>query len=114
MAIDRNNDSVAPLYNPMRPAILRCIKHVCDSAGNAHKPVAICGEAGADPRMIPLLLGLGVDEFSMTPTLLLDAREAIQNLTHRKCIRLARHALKAHTGAEVSDMVTDFLGGKRR
>jgi phosphotransferase system enzyme I (PtsI) len=114
MAIDRNNDSVASLYDPMHPSILRCIKHVCDSAGKAHKPVAICGEAGADPRMIPLLLGLGVDEFSMTPTLLLDAREVIQNLTHRKCIRLARHALKARTGMEVANMVKDFMEGKRR
>lgn len=112
MAVDRNNDSVASLHDPLHPAVLRCIGQVCHAAETAKKPVSVCGEAAADPRMIPLLVGLGVTELSMTPTVLVDAKEAVRELSWNRCHRLSRHALKAPTGASVAEMVEHFRKGR--
>lgn len=113
LAIDRNNDSVAHLYDPLHPAVLRCIAHVCDAAAARGKPVTVCGEVGADPGMTPLLLGLGVAELSMTPSSILEVRERVRNLSYRACRRLARKALKAASGTEVADMVRAAFKAKR-
>jgi phosphoenolpyruvate-protein phosphotransferase (PTS system enzyme I) len=112
MAVDRNNESVAPLHDPLHPAVLRCIAQVCHAAEVAKKPVSVCGEAAADPRMIPLLVGLGVTELSMTPSVLMDAKESVRGLSWNRCHRLARHALKAPTGRSVEEMVEHFLRGR--
>lgn len=112
MAVDRNNESVAWLHDPLHPAVLRCIAQVCHAAEAAKKPVSVCGEAAADPRMIPLLVGLGVTELSMTPSVLMDAKESVRGLSWNRCHRLARHALKAPTGASVAEMVNHFLRGR--
>jgi phosphotransferase system enzyme I (PtsI) len=70
LAIDRVNDSVAHLYEPTHPAILRMLKHIVDQAHQAKIKVGVCGEMAGDPIFAPLLLGLGVDELSMSSTLL--------------------------------------------
>jgi phosphotransferase system enzyme I (PtsI) len=113
LAIDRNNDSVAHLYDPMHPAVLRCIAHVCEAAAAQGKPVTVCGEVGADPGMTPLLLGLGVQELSMTPASILEVRERVRGLSYRACHRLARKALKASSGTEVAQMVRAAFKGKK-
>ncbi len=105
MAIDRNNESVAALYDPMNPAVLRCISHVCESARAKEMPVAVCGEMASDPLMAPLLVGLGVTELSMAPEALLDVKAAVRGISYEKCRRMARHALKAGTGAEVAEIL---------
>jgi phosphotransferase system enzyme I (PtsI) len=107
LAIDRNNDAVAHLYDPMHPAVLKCIASVCDAAASAGKPVSVCGEAAADPAMVPLLVGLGVEELSMTPSSILEVKERVRGLSYRTCHRLARRALKARTGAEVAGMAAE-------
>jgi len=105
MAIDRNNESVAALYDPMNPAVLRCIAHVCD-VGRAHGlKVSVCGEVAADTAMTPLLVGLGVTDLSMSPASLLEVKSAVRQLSYEKCRRMARRALKARTGAEVAEIV---------
>lgn len=105
MAIDRNNESVAALYDPMNPAVLRCIAHVCE-VGRAHNlKVAVCGEVAADPVMTPLLVGLGVTDLSMSPASLLEVKSAVRQLNFEKCRRMARRALKAHTGTEVAEIL---------
>lgn len=109
LAIDRNNDSVAHLYDPMHPAVLRCIGHVCEAAAAEGKPVTVCGEVAADPRMTALLLGLGVGELSMTPSSILDIKGRVRNLSLRNCQKLAKKARTAHTGHEVGEMVDRFL-----
>jgi phosphotransferase system enzyme I (PtsI) len=101
LAIDRNNEAVAHLYDPFHPAVLKCIDAVCQAASGAGKRVAVCGEAAADPAMVPLLVGLGVEELSMTPSAILEVKERVRGLSYRTCHRLARKALKARTGAEV-------------
>jgi phosphotransferase system enzyme I (PtsI) len=114
MAIDRNNESVAGLYDPMNPAVLRCIAHVCE-AGRAHGlKVSVCGEVASDPSFIPLLLGLGVTELSMAPAALLEVKSAVRHLTYEKCRRMARRALKAHTGAEVAEILRGHDRAPRR
>ena len=70
LAIDRVNDRIAHLYEPTHPAILRMLKHIVDQAHLANIKVAVCGEMAGDPVFASLLLGLGVDELSMSPTLL--------------------------------------------
>ena len=113
LAVDRNNEMVADLFDTMHPSVLKCISHVCASASAKKKPVAVCGEAAADSRMIPLLLGLGVTELSMTSAVLLEAKQTVRNLSYTKCHRLVRHALKASSGKEVSEMVQKFICGKK-
>jgi phosphotransferase system enzyme I (PtsI) len=108
MAIDRNNESVAPLYDPMNPAVLRCISHVCESARVKGIPVAVCGEMASDALMAPLLVGLGVTELSMAPEALLDVKAAVRGISYEKCRRMARHALKAGTGAEVAEILESY------
>ncbi len=105
MAIDRNNESVAGLYDPMHPAVLKCIGHVCEVARARGLRVSVCGEVASDPVMTPLLVGLGVTELSMAPAALLEVKAAVRNLSYEKCRRMARRALKAGTGPEVAEIV---------
>jgi len=114
LAIDRNNDSVAHLYDPMHPAVLRGIAGVCAAGNDAGKPVTVCGEVAADPRMTPLLIGLGVTELSMTPSSILDVKERVRNLALKSCVRLAKKAVQAHTGTEVAGLVDRFLAKGER
>ncbi len=114
LAIDRNNDSVAHLYDPMHPAVIKCIGHVCEAAAAAGKPVAVCGEVAADPRMTPLLLGLGASELSMTPSSILDVKERVRNLSLKACQKLAKKARSARSGREVGEMVDRFLAKGER
>ncbi len=109
MAIDRNNESVAALYDPTHPAVLRCISHVCEAARVRGIPVAVCGEMASDAALAPLLVGLGVGELSMAPEALLDVKAAIRGLSYEKCRRMARHALKAGTGEEVADILKSYV-----
>ncbi len=109
LAIDRNNDSVAHLYDPMHPAVLKCIAAVCEAAQKAGKPVAVCGEVAADPRMTPLLLGLGVGSLSMTPSSILDVKARVRNLALKSCQKLAKKALLSPSGKGVAALVDAFL-----
>ncbi|WP_198039156.1 phosphoenolpyruvate--protein phosphotransferase [Paraburkholderia sp. SOS3] len=80
MAADRANPKLAPLYRCDHPAVLRAIAMVCDAARQAGIEVAVCGEAAAQPPMIPLLVGLGVDELSMSPACVLRAKKIVSEL----------------------------------
>ena len=111
LAIDRNNESVASLYDPLHPAVLQCIQAVCDAASAAGKHVAVCGEAASDPSLIPLFIGMGVEEFSMSPSSILDAKECVRGLSFRQCHKLARRVGKASTGPEAA-AILDAQGVK--
>ncbi|CAH0417461.1 phosphoenolpyruvate--protein phosphotransferase [Periweissella fabaria] len=105
MAADRGNEKVAYLYQPYSPSILRLIKRTIDCAHKEGKFVAVCGEMGGDPIAVPLLLGLGLDEFSMSATSILQARSLIKNLTTTDMQALANKALDLDTNDEVAELV---------
>ncbi|TCJ06177.1 phosphoenolpyruvate--protein phosphotransferase [Cytobacillus praedii] len=101
MAADRMNERVSYLYQPYNPAILRLIKMVIDAAHKEGKWAGMCGEMAGDEIAIPLLLGLGLDEFSMSATSILKARSQLRTLNKKEMEKLAAEALKMGTAEEV-------------
>ena len=96
LAIDRTDDSVSYLYDPLHPAVLRLIALTIDAGRRARIPVAMCGEMAGDARYTRLLLGMGLREFSMHPATLLDVKHLVRNSHAGKLVRLARRALASH------------------
>jgi len=94
LAVDRADDSVAHLYDPLHPAVLQLIKGVVDACARHHKPVSICGEMAGDPRYLPLMLGMGLKTLSMHPASLLEARQQIRHLEWRELQRHTDHLLQ--------------------
>ncbi len=101
MACDRTNERVAYLYQPLHPVILRLIKGVIDAAHRAGKWVGLCGEMAGDPEAVPILLGLGLDEFSMTATAIPEAKAVIRSLSLAQAREMAARALDLKTAQEV-------------
>lgn len=105
MAADRMNERVSYLYQPYNPAILRLVKMVIDAAHKEGRWVGMCGEMAGDATAIPLLLGLGLDEFSMSATSILPARSQISKLSKAEMEKLAAEALQKRTAQEVVELV---------
>lgn len=105
MAADRGNDKISYLYQPYNPSILRLIKNVIDSAHKYGKFVAMCGEMAGDPIALPILVGMGLDEFSMSATSMLQARSLMKKLNTTEMATLADQALDAETNDEVKALV---------
>jgi phosphotransferase system enzyme I (PtsI) len=101
MAADRMNERVSYLYQPYSPAILRLVKMVIDAARKEGKWAGMCGEMAGDETAIPLLLGLGLNEFSMSATSILKARSQILRLSKKEMEDLAEKALQMSTTSEV-------------
>ncbi len=80
LAVDRNNEALGDLYSPLHPAVVRVLRDVVRVAQRHDTPVTVCGEAAADPYLIPLLLALGITELSLHPSSLLEARQTIRAL----------------------------------
>lgn len=109
MAADRMNERVSYLYQPCNPAILRLVKMVIDAAHKEGKWAGMCGEMAGDEIAVPLLLGLGLDEFSMSATSILKARTQIRQLKKSDMVKLAEEALQMGTAEEVVQAVTNSL-----
>ncbi|WP_438495871.1 phosphoenolpyruvate--protein phosphotransferase [Paenibacillus sp. IHBB 3054] len=105
MAADRMNERVSYLYQPYNPAILRLVKIVIDAAHAEGKWTGMCGEMAGDSTAIPLLLGLGLDEFSMSATSILPARSQISKLSAADMKEMAAKALQLGTAEEVAALV---------
>ncbi|WP_054955523.1 phosphoenolpyruvate--protein phosphotransferase [Paenibacillus dakarensis] len=110
MAADRMNERVSYLYQPYNPAILRLVKMVIDAAHNNGRWAGMCGEMAGDATAIPLLLGLGLDEFSMSATSILPARSQISRLSRAEMQDLAAKALEMRTAEEVVELVKQATG----
>ncbi|MEK4520697.1 phosphoenolpyruvate--protein phosphotransferase [Psychrobacillus sp. FSL W7-1457] len=108
-AADRMNEQVSYLYQPYHPAILRAIQIVVEAAHKKGKWVGICGEMAGDQIAIPLLLGLGIDEFSMNPSAILRARSQITKLNKEELSEHLKHILTLATDKEVSQYVKEHL-----
>lgn len=104
LAIDRGNERVAYLYEPTHPAIIRLIKHTID-AGHQHGIwTGICGGMGGDPLLIPLLIGLGVDELSVNPSSLPLVKDAIRNLGYPEAKAIADAALASQSKLDIHEL----------
>ncbi|WP_313892145.1 phosphoenolpyruvate--protein phosphotransferase [Psychrobacillus sp.] len=108
-AADRMNEKVAYLYQPYHPAILRLVKMVIDAAHSNGKWVGMCGEMAGDEVAIPILLGLGLDEFSMSASSMLKARAQIAQLSKEQLAKHMDHLLMLPTSAEVKVYVEQNL-----
>lgn len=102
MAADRGNADVSDLYSTLDPAVLRAIKCIIVAARKRGIPCGMCGEAAADPRMLPLLVFFGLDEFSVNPASVLSVRCALSELDSIACEVIAEKALSMETEQEVS------------
>ncbi|AQU79345.1 phosphoenolpyruvate--protein phosphotransferase [Planococcus faecalis] len=106
MAADRMNESVSYLYQPFNPAILRLVKMVIDASHREGKWTGMCGEMAGDEIAIPILLGLGLDEFSMSASSILKARSQISKLSKAEMAQHTDHILALSNSQEVEDYVT--------
>ncbi|GAB6087572.1 phosphoenolpyruvate--protein phosphotransferase [Alkaliphilus crotonatoxidans] len=102
-AVDRMNEKIHHLYQPFNPAVLRLIKTVIDNGHREGIWVGMCGESAGDQRMIPILLGMGLDEFSMSPLSILPARKLIRSLSLEEAQKLAEEVLKLSTAEEIEN-----------
>ncbi|AOM82320.1 phosphoenolpyruvate--protein phosphotransferase [Salisediminibacterium beveridgei] len=105
MAADRMNEQVSYLYQPYNPAILNLVKMVIDASHQEGKWTGMCGEMAGDEIAIPLLVGLGLDEFSMSATSILPARSQLSKLTKKDAEEVAKEALRLNTSEEVESLV---------
>ncbi|MCI6068517.1 MAG: phosphoenolpyruvate--protein phosphotransferase [Galactobacillus timonensis] len=110
MAADRMSQSVSYLYQPLNPSILRLIKMTIDGAHKHGHWCGMCGEMAGDELAAPVLLGLGLDEFSMSATSMLRARRMINGLSYAEMQKLADKALEMDTMEEVSDLIKSAIG----
>jgi len=108
MAVDRVNADVAHLYTPMHPAILRFLKKIIDSAHEAGKDVGMCGEMAGDPAYSVVLLGLGLDEFSMSAVQIPKVKKIIRNVTRQDAKNLVDKLLKCSTMKEIDMTMKKF------
>ncbi len=109
LAVDRTNSKVAHLAHPLNPAVLALIKMTIDSAHAEGKWVGLCGELAGDPIAVPILLGLGLDEFSMSPARIPIIKQVLSKLHQEECKQLADNILSFCEGDEVVTYCKDFL-----
>jgi phosphotransferase system enzyme I (PtsI) len=109
LAVDRNNEHVAELYQPFHPAILRMLKSVVEQAKNAEIELSLCGEMAGDPRAALLLIGLGLRRLSMSPRRIAEIKSWIRELALGDLEQLAAESLRRSTAAEVQAHLDGFL-----
>lgn len=105
MAADRMSEKVSYLYQPYNPSLLRLIKMTIDGAHKEGKWVGMCGEMAGEQLAVPVLLGLGLDEFSMSASSILAARKMVRSLKHEDMKKLAEQAIKCSTESEVIELI---------
>jgi phosphotransferase system enzyme I (PtsI) len=109
MAVDRNNEHVAHLYQPLHPSILRMLRFIIDSARAAGIEVSLCGEMAADVRYAPLLIGMGLRRLSMSPRVVPEIKTRIRELSAARLAELAEECMAFGTAAEVQQHLETFL-----
>lgn len=109
LAIDRSNENVGYLYEPLHPALLRLIKFVIDSGKAAGIPVSMCGEMASDPLSAIILLGLGLEVFSMNPSSIPVIKNVLRSLRYKDCKRIAEIALTKKTAQEIEEFVIESV-----
>lgn len=109
LAVDRTDDRVSQLYEPLHPAILRLLRVVVRAGKRGGLPVSVCGEMASDPVLLTLLVGMGLREFSMALTAIPLAKQVVRGLNAADAAGVAARALRARTAAEVERVILQFL-----
>ena len=112
LAVDRGNEMISHLYNPMSPSVLGLIKQVIDASHAEGKWTGMCGELAGDERATLLLLGMGLDEFSMSAISVPRIKKLIRNVNFADAKALADKAMQVPTAAEIEQLVNEFLKEK--
>ena len=107
LAIDRANENVSYLYEPLHPALLRLIKNVIDAGRKANIPVSMCGEMANDPIFAIVLLGLGLENFSMNPSSIPVIKNVVRSVRYKDCKRIADMVLQKRTAQEIEEFVIE-------
>ncbi|MFN0085732.1 MAG: phosphoenolpyruvate--protein phosphotransferase [Blastocatellia bacterium] len=109
LAVDRGNENVDELFDPMHPAVLRAIRFVANAARKMQIPLNVCGEMASNPAQVIILLGLGLKDLSMTPTAIPAIRRLVRSIQLEDAQKIARKAIKLNTPAEVHRYVQSHL-----
>ena len=112
LAVDRGNELISHLYNPMSPSVLGLIKQVIDASHAEGKWTGMCGELAGDDRATLLLLGMGLDEFSMSAISVPHIKKLVRNVNYQEAKALADEALQKPTAAEIEQLIQAFLAEK--
>ena len=113
VAVERGNEKIAKLYTKYHPGVIKLVKESIEGAHDAGIFCGMCGEAASDELYIPLLLGLGLDEFSMNANNILKSRKIISSLEKSECIELAKQVLRLTSAEEVEEKLRKFVEGKK-
>jgi phosphotransferase system enzyme I (PtsI) len=108
LAVDRSATGVAALYDPLHPAVLRLIQFATEAALRLRMPVSVCGEMAANPRLTPLLLGLGIRSFSMNASAVPRVKQAVRAVSSDDCARFARRVMGQSDPARIQELVLGF------
>jgi len=106
LAVDRGNEKMAQFYEPGHPAVLRLIRRTVNAGHDANIKISVCGEMASDPTLAIILMGLGIDSFSMSPTSIPQIKRAIRSIRLSDAEELARQALRLSTGPEVEEFMS--------
>jgi len=108
LAVDRAAAEVAPLYDPLHPAVLRLIQFATEAGLRMRMPVSVCGEMAANPRLTPLLLGMGLRAFSMNASAVPRVKQAVRGVSIHDCARFARRVMEQSDAQRIQELVLEF------
>ena len=108
LAVDRSDERVAYLHNPLHPAVLRLIQFAVEAAMRAHKPVSLCGEMAGDPRYTALLLGLGIRDLSMSPANIPRVKQRIRAMDLAAATNRAHAIMDQRDDRRIASLLDDF------
>jgi phosphotransferase system enzyme I (PtsI) len=109
MAVDRGNSKIAHLYQHLQPSILRLLRLTVEAARKRKIHVSVCGEMAGDPLSVPILIGLGIDEFSVSPNMIPEVKRIIRSVTFDECRALLRRVARFRTTNEIETEIDAFL-----
>lgn len=108
VAVERGNEKISNLYSKYNPAVIRLIKMAIDGAHKEGIFCGMCGEVAGDSKFIPILIGMGLDEFSMNSNKILQARKVITNLEKKQCEKLVENIIKLDSSNKIKEELEDF------
>jgi phosphotransferase system enzyme I (PtsI) len=107
--VDRNNELIADLYQEFHPAVVRAVKHIIDTGHRNGIWVGMCGEMAGNPLATTMLLGLGLDEFSMVPSVIPEIKNIIRSTQYAHAVEVASRAVTLSTSLEVRALLSEDL-----